>query len=117
MAWRLFVDSSNGVTIEPEYDFAQLDELILNAHRARGGRNYRYKWGSFNKWKMSVRYVNSSFMSVVNSYWTSNTTLLFKSESLSAVYTVALINKSLPIANFEKPYIDLYKGIIELETY
>lgn len=117
MAWRLFVDSTEGVTVEPEYSMTQLDEQLQNSHRARSGAGYRYVWGSYRKWKLPVRLVDSSFMSSVNTYWKAGTVLLFKSESLSAVYTVAITNKNLPIGQFEKPYMDLYQGIIELEAF
>jgi hypothetical protein len=117
MAYRLFVDSSNGVTIEPEWDFKYQDKKIEDEHRMRSGGRYVYKWGSFKKWKVPVNYVNSSFMAIVNSYWASNTALLFKSQSDSAVYSVQITNDDLPIAEFVKPYDTLFKGVIELETY
>ncbi len=117
MAYRLFVDSSNGVTINPDYGYKLEDSKIENEHRVRTGARYVYKWGSFNKWSIPVSYVNSSFMAIVNSYWQSNTALLFKSESAAAVYSVQVTNDKLPIAEFIKPYDTLYKGVIELETY
>lgn len=117
MAFRLFVDSSNGVSIEPEWDLAEPDKKIEDEHRTRAGGRYVYKWGSFRRWKFAVSYVDSSFAAVVNSWWLSNTQLLFKSESAAAVYSVQLMNDEKPVSRYVRPYDTLFSGVIELETY
>ena len=117
MALRLFVDSSNGISIEPEWDYAEPDKKLEDEHRTRAGGRYVYKWGSFRRWKLPVSYVDSSFAAVVNSWWVSNTQLLFKSESAAAVYSVQITNDAKPVGKFTKPYDTLFEGLIELETY
>lgn len=117
MAYRLFVDSSNGLTIYPEYDFQQGKTKIQDASRSRSAALYQYKWAAYDTIKFSVSYVNSEMKSIVNSWWESNTDLLFKSESETAVYSVHIVNKKSPIGGFVRPYDDLYEGKIELEGY
>lgn len=117
MTFRLFVDSSNGVDIEPEYDYLERDAKIESRHRTRSGKEFVYKFGDIGKFKFSVAYVNSSFKATVNSYWKSNTNLLFMEVGATVVSSVRLTNKSLPIGSPIKPYSDTFKGVIELETY
>lgn len=115
--FRLFVDSSNGVDIDPEYDLVFQDTKIEDRHRARSSDAYVYKWGEYKRIKFSVSYVDSSFKAIVNSYWSSNTNLLFMEVGASAVYSVRLMNKELPVGKYIKPYTDLFRGVIELEGY
>ncbi len=117
MAFRLFVDSNNGVTLEVEYDYDDQREKIEDRHRVRNGGQYFYKWSAFDKISFSVKYVNSSTRSIVNSWWESNTDLLFKDENETKVYSVHLLNDNLPISKFIKPHDDLWQGTIELEGY
>jgi len=117
MAFRLFVDSDNGVTLEVEYDYNDNRQKIENKHRTRDGSQYIYKWSAWDKIDFSVMYVNSSTRAVVNSWWEANTDLLFKDENATQVFTVRLSNDSLPISKFIKPYNDLWRGVIELEGY
>ena len=107
----------DNVQIEPEWNLVEQDKKIENEHRTKAGGRYVYKWGSFRKWKFSVEYVNSSFYSIVNSWWGANTQLLFYSSSAAAVYSVQIGNDTKPIGKFNRPYDTLFEGTIELETY
>ena len=115
--FRLFVDSSNGLDVEPEYNYQENDKKIENRHRTRDGSEYVYKWGDYKMWKFDIRWVNSAFRSTVNSWWNTNTELLFMEEGGTEVFSVRLTNKSLPISKFERPYTDTFRGIIELGSY
>lgn len=117
MGWILFVNSSSSVTIEPTYGFKRQDDKLEQVTRTRSGRRYNYLWGSFKKWSFPVEFVDSSFMSTVNTWWGSNANLLLLNNSTSNVYSVNITNNILPIAEFIKPYDDMYKGVIEVETY
>lgn len=117
MSYALFVDSSTSVTLEPEYDFSRDDEKIEDVHRMRDGSMFRYKWGEFDKWKFSVRYVNSSDASVINNWFKSNQQLLFMEVGATQVHSVYITNKKLPISKLIKPYDNLFEGGLELETY
>lgn len=117
MPFRLFVDSSNGITVNPEYNFKDSGKKIESRHRTRDGSEFVYKWGEFGRITMSIMYVNSSFKTIVNSWWSDNTDLLWMEEGGTDVTSVHLINSAKPIDQFIKPYDDTYKGKIELGTY
>jgi len=117
MPYALFVDSSNSISFDPEYDFKDEGEKIEDVHRVRSGEQYRYKWGSYDRFSFSVMYVNSSTKSIVNSWWLSNTDLLFMEEGGTDVFSVHLANGKKPIDAVIAPYDDTFKGKIELETY
>lgn len=115
--YRLFVDSSTGLDVLPTYDFDQLDKKTENRFRSRNSNLYIYKWSSYKKFKVPVSFVNSSYAAIVNSWWLSNTRLLFAVSGNAAVNSVVISNSDLPIGQYIKPYITLLKGVIELETY
>jgi len=118
MTFRLFVDSGNGVDVEPTWGYSQSDEKIENRHRVRSGKSYVYKWGEFKRYKLPMTYVDSNFKSIVNSYWNTNTQLLFMEVgNPSSVSSVRISNKKIPIGLNVEPYADLFEGVIELETY
>lgn len=117
MAFRLFVDSSTGLTVEPEWDYKEEDEKIETRSRVRSGAEYVYKWAEFQKIKFKVSFVDSNFKSIVNSWWSNNTDLLFMEEGSSVVSSMHISNKKTPVGQFIKPYNTLFKGTIELSTY
>jgi len=117
MAYRLFVDSSNGITVNPEYDFKDSASKIENRFRSRSSAEFVYKWAEYKVKEFGVMYVNSEFKSVVNSWWSSNADLLFKDEGSTDVFSVHIVNKDQPVSEFIKPYTDSFKGVIKLETY
>lgn len=117
MSYLLFPSSGNHVTLEPEWDFDRNDKKIEDVHRTRAGREYRYKWSSYRVFKFGNTFVTSGVAAVVNSWWDSNTNLLFMKSGDTQVFSVRLVNKDLPFGRFQKPYDDLYQGNIELETY
>ena len=117
MAFRLFVDSSNGVTVEPEWAYKEDEVKIESRSRTRSGAEFIYKWSDYQKFSAPVSFVNSSFKSIVNSWFNSNADLLWMEEGGTVVTSVHISNKKLPIGEFVKPYNNLFKGVIELSTY
>ena len=115
--YRLFVDSSTGVDVQPEYDYKEKDKKVESRHRSANGDEYVYKWGDIGFVQFKVMFVNSAFKSMVNSWWGDNTDLLWMEEGGTVVTSVHLINKTKPIDGLQKPYSDLFKGKIELGTY
>lgn len=114
---------SNFVTVEPEYNFKDSGYKVETRHRTRAGKEYTYKWGDVGQLKMEVKYVNSSFKAIVNSWYGDNTDLLWAEKGAGGgiggadITSLHITNKSKPISGFMKPYDDLFKGIIELGTY
>ena len=115
--FRLFVDSNNGVTIYPEYDFKEDDKKIESRFRSKSGLEFVYKFGDYRQFKFGVKFVNSEFKSIVNSWWNSNTDLLFMEEGGTEVFSVHLNSKNKPINKFIRPYTTLFSGKIELGEY
>ncbi len=117
MPFRLYVNSANGVDVNVEYDFKDTGRKFESRHRVRSGAEYVYKWGEWTELKFSIAFVNSEFKSIVNSWWSSNTDLLWKEVDVAGITSVHLINKSKPVDRLVKPYNDLFRGKIELGTY
>lgn len=108
-------DSSAGITLNPEFDY--VDELtkIEQRHRVRDGGQFRYKFGAFNMFNFSLRFVNSSDTYQINQWWTDNTSLFFLVNS--DVYPVLISNDTKPIGRFVPPYDNLFEGNLILEGY
>lgn len=117
MSYLLFPSSGNHVTLEPEWDFDRKDTMMKNEHVTRSGKRYVYKWGSYVKFSFGIDFVDSATASMINSWWITNTKLMFKSTSESSVYSVMLTASDLPIGQYHKPYTDLFKGKIDLQGY
>lgn len=118
MAFRLFVDSTTGLTIEADLgSMKEAKRQVIDRHRTKSGKLYTYNWGEYHKITFNVSFVNSSFKSTVNSWWGANTDLLWKNESDSLVNSVQIVNQRSPISKFQGPYLDLFSGKIELEGY
>lgn len=117
MAYRLFVDSDNGVTLYPAYDYSDRSEKVESRHVTRSGREFVYKWGDRVQIRFGVSFINSSDRAIVNSWWNTNTDLLFMEEGATQVNSVRLVNDSQPIDSFVRPYSSLFRGTIELGSY
>lgn len=113
----LFPSSGNHVDLYPEWDIKDESQKIEDVHRPRSGSQYRYKWGEFFRKKFSLTDVSSSDASLVNSWWGSNTDLLFTQDSGTTVNSVHIVNGKTPLGGQMEPYDDLYEGSIELEGY
>ena len=117
MGWILFVDSSNSVTLDPEYDFKKVTIKVEDEHRMRQGNMFRYKWGEYTRWEFSVMFISSADQFTINNWHSETEKLLLMEEGGTQVFSVYLTNKESPIAQLIKPYNDQYRGKIELETY
>jgi len=117
MTWALFVDSSNTVSFYPKWDMKRQDKKQQSEHRTRAGNLYRYNWGSYDQFRFSVDFVNSSDAAIVNSWWASDTELLFMDEDTTQVHSVLMMSKTPPLTSRVKPMIDQFKGTIDLSTY
>lgn len=117
MSYRLYVDSNNGVSFDPDFSFKHFYKKKQQSHRTQASKFFVYKYSHYEGWKFKVDFISSTDMAIVNSWHTSNTQLLFKNESATAVYSVMLSSRDTPIMQLIKPYDDQYKGVIELEVY
>lgn len=103
------------VELQPEWNFKTKGEKVESRHRTRDGGEFVYKWGLVNNFEIPVSYVNSSFRYLANIWWRDNSPLIYSPNfSISSVH---LTNKNTPINQFVEPYLDLFKGKLELGTY
>lgn len=117
MSWLLFPSSGNHITLEPEWNFKHDDKKEETIHRTRAGKRYVYKWGEYKGFKFDVEYVSSSTAAIVNSWWATNTKLMFMESGGTEVFSVIITNRELPIGKYIRPYQDRLKGTIDLEGY
>lgn len=116
MAFRLFVDSTTGVSLCPEWDYREPLVKEENRHATPVGFSTVYNYGETARLRFSVRHVSSETAALVNSWWISNTALLFMEEGATEVFSCRLLGK-LPISKLEKPYSFSLSGVIELGAY
>ena len=115
--WRLYVDSNSGIDVDPEYDLRLDHRKIESVHRVRSGEQYRYKWGQYLRWRLSLTWVNTTDFGLVNSWWFVNQKLLFQYVPTGNISSVMIVNPKSPMTKFQAPYIEFMEGTIELETY
>ncbi len=117
MAFILQISSTQQLSFDPEYDYQEDHRKIEHRHRARSSDQYIYHWATYRRLRFSVEYVNSEFMSVINSWWESNTGLQFYEQGSPDVSSVKIANRGKPISKRIRPYNDQFMGTIELEGY
>lgn len=116
-SFLLFATSGTAVELVPEFSYQEDDEVIASRHRSQSGKQYVYKWGDVRGWKLPVTFLTTSEAGLLNQWWKNNTSLTLINETTSDEYSVRIMNGKKPIAQFIKPYTDLLKGTVELETY
>ncbi len=116
--WRghAFFDPSP-INLTPQYDFQRLDDKIEDIDISKTGKRFVYTWGERWKNRFGVTLVNSSVFAVVNGWWRNNNELLWIVDCGLDVRSVHVSNRDMPISGFVKPHNNLFKGVIELETY
>lgn len=119
MNFLLGPDSSTAITLDVNYDYNNQEVPIRNSHRTKSGRGYFYHWGEFDRVTFGVDLIPVESASIINSWWHSQTELLFFVESGDAceVSSVMITNGSQPFSQYAKPYDNLMNGSIVLETY
>lgn len=115
--FRLFVDSADGVSLDPEWDYSIPDEKIEQRGLSSTGKSEVYKYGDRSRITFTVMYVSSDTAAAINSYWQADMALLFMEEGATEVFSCRIINEKTPISKNEKPYPGAFSGTIELGTY
>lgn len=117
--YMLGITSVDAIQLYPEYNFKEGKKQIRSDHRSKSGRLRLYKWGEFHKLKFKVNYIPASEAAVINSWWDSNTELLWfvTSDTATDVTSVMILNKETPINQYNEPYSDMRKGVLQLESY
>jgi len=118
--FTLFTNSSDGVSFEPDYGFANRDKKIQNQVRTRNGNLFQYKFSDYRAWRIPLRFVSSGDKEAINGWWRENTDLFFydyNDTTANGTRCVRITNKSAPISTTEKPYDYEWKGKIDLEEF
>lgn len=116
-AFRLVDSASNVVSLNPDYDFKDEGKRVENSHRTRSGAQYRYVWSTYSRVKFKVEDLSSADRCQINSWWSANTPLRLFDTGSTVVISGYLVNPNKPIDQYMKPYVDQFKGTIELEGY
>jgi len=121
MTFRLSLGPSSAteITVYPEWDYGFQTNQTRSDMRTPAGKLYQYNFGSYQTFDLDLKYVPSSEAVVVNSWFDSNTKLLFfvTSGTATEVHSVVMMNDESPFNQFEEPNESLWKGSIELGTY
>lgn len=119
LTFQLGISSADAVILRPEFDYQGGRRQIASSHRTKAGRLYRYTWGDYERFQFTLDFVPASDAALVNSWWSTDTELLFfvSSDTATEVHSVMITAKQTPLRRFRAPYADLYKGKILLEGY
>ena len=119
ITYSLGITSATEVELIPEWDYKNGDTMDYSRYRTASGRLYQYKWHDYKVINFSTKFVNSSTASIVNSWWTTQTKLLFFVNNAGTVdvTSVFIVNKNAPFRENVKPYTEYWQGTIELEEY
>ena len=118
MIYELGTTSADAITLNPKYDYKKGSTKIEDRIRV-DDHYYVYKWGDYDYFGFSVEFITNSDAAIVNSWWESNTELLFfvTSDSTTEVHSVALRGDKLPLGDYAKSYDNYRSGKILLEGY
>ena len=89
--------------------------------RTKGGKLFTYvtATGNFTRFSLPTTYVSSSDVSIINSWFSTDTDLRFieSDDFPNSYYTVRITGKVQPFTSFNKPYFrQFYKGSVVIET-
>lgn len=119
VTYTLGPTSETEVTIIPQWDLKKGEEIDRSVIRTRSGKLYTYKWHDVKKIKFSADLFDNSDAAIVNSWWDTQTKLIFFENIDDTVdcTSVMIMNNAAPFAQYTRPYITKFSGVIELEEY
>ena len=108
----------NPITPTPEYDYLEREVAIRAAHRTVGGVQRIYDWARYKAFTVPLKFVNSADAFRINQWWRDQDVLGFTLDTSEDLRTVdcRLVNETVPLGSFIKPYRDLYGGVLMLEA-
>jgi len=115
--YELCILGGDVVTLYPDWDLTIEKKQVRSEKRSQSGYLRMYKWYDYRRISFKNDWVPASDAALVNSWWDSNANLLFliTSGDFTDVHSVMMINDETPLAQYNKPYNEYYKGKIELE--
>lgn len=120
--WRYWIgpDGDNLIEMFPNWDYRAGDIQHAAKQRTGSGRGYIRKFYDYKQISFTTDFVNGSHASIVNSWWDSGSTLIWRITNKGATISedsVLLMNKLAPFGELNKSYGDVHKGRILLEGY
>jgi hypothetical protein len=112
--------SATAITIYPEWGgYKRGEEMDRAKYRSRSGKLYMYKYHTYDKFSIPVNFITNSNAAIVNSWWESQTALLYFIEdgATTEVFSVYITMDKRPFESYNKPYTDYLKATILLEGY
>ena len=108
----------NPITLHPEFDYQESERAIRAIHRTTGGVQRFYDWANFYAFSVPLNFVNSADANRINRWWRDSEILPFTLDSSIELNTVEarLVNETVPMGAFNRPYRDLYTGVLMLEA-
>ncbi|MDH4247891.1 MAG: hypothetical protein OEW39_08745 [Deltaproteobacteria bacterium] len=106
------------ITLYPEWSLTEQARLIQARHRTLGGKEHVYTWGKYFAYEVPLRFLSDSHAALINWWWENQFHLLFTldtSDSESS-FIVRIANDRQPIGGRVKPYVDLWQGVLQLES-
>ena len=119
ITWELGISSATAIPLVVDFSYKRRKRKIQSKHRARDGSLYLYKWGDYPRFRVKVEFLTNSQSGIVNSWWDSDTELLFfiTSGGVTEVNSVMMTDTESPIKQMQRPSAEYFKGVINLEGY
>lgn len=118
VTYELGISSVDAITVYPEYNYSPHDDQERSDIRAKDGTLYQYQYYAYNKFDVSLEWLPASDAALINSWYDTNVDLIWfvTSNNDTEATTVRIMNNEKPIADFQAPYIEYYKGKLSLEA-
>ena len=119
----LYYNVSSVVVLSPQMEASTRLRQVMDSGVSRYGRRLNYSWAGVWAQDLPVVYVTAGERLAINSWWSSRSQLTFRqydstSGSGAATDRACFIsNRFMPISKLMSPYIDLYRGKLELDIY
>lgn len=118
--YELGINTATMIDLYPNHGtYEKSEQKIESGYRSLSGRHYKYKWSTWDRIEFEAEYVSGANAAICNSWWDTNTNLLFliTSSTATEVNSVRIMGDESPFKALNQPYDDQYKGKIVLETY
>jgi hypothetical protein len=106
------------IVVHAEWPMESGLQVMRQSHRGASGRVFTVDWGSFFRYRVPLRYVPAAHAEVINWWWMNGFHVLatLDTSDSEAVRVVKIRNSSQPFIKRERPYEDLWAGVLELES-
>jgi len=111
-------DVSCPILLHPDWGFRDRETLIVSEHRTQAGKDFAYRWGSHQRFQVPLQFVDSADQARITDWWSGQQQVAFTLDTSETLSTVLcrITNRTRPLGAFTRPYADLYRGSLELES-